>query len=263
MLHKCFNKIRVKSGTRKNEVKSLIERKTKLSISLPALKCKLAHEIISSEIEKMEGDISKMSASCNAEIVRNYVKNLDSSSGNFTQLGLWKLKRELCQPQGDPPTAKLNSNGTLVTAPNLLKKLYLDTYTDRLRNREIKPELLDLFFLKRELWELRLEELRKNQSKLWTVQDLEIVLKKLKSNKTRDPHGLINEVFKPGVIGEDLKLAMLNLFNDIKTNLQLPEDLLFENITTIYKKKGSRQDLNNDRGIFVVSVLRMILDKER
>jgi hypothetical protein len=28
----------------------------------------------------------------------------------------------------------------------------------------------------------------------------------------------------------------------------------------IYKKKGSCQDLNNDRGIFVVSVMRMILD---
>ena len=34
----------------------------------------------------------------------------------------------------------------------------------------------------------------------------------------------------------------------------------FANITTIYKRKGSRQEMDNDRGIFVVSVLRMILD---
>ena len=94
----------------------------------------------------MEDDISKMSSMRNAEIVRNYVKDLDSASGNFSQLGLWKLKRELCRPQGDPPTAKLDKNGSLITSPNLLKKLYLDTYTDRLRNREIKPELLDFFF---------------------------------------------------------------------------------------------------------------------
>jgi hypothetical protein len=86
------------------------------------------------------------------------------------------------------------------------------------------------------------------------------VLKKLKNNKTRDPQGLINEIFKPGVIGMDLKLAILNLFNGIKVELYFPQFLQFANITTIYKKKGSRQDLNNDRGIFVVSVLRMILD---
>jgi hypothetical protein len=34
----------------------------------------------------------------------------------------------------------------------------------------------------------------------------------------------------------------------------------FANITTIYKRKGSRQEMDNDRGIFVVSVLRMVLD---
>ena len=58
-----------------------------------------------------------------------------------------------------------------------------------------------------------MEELRASPSKLWTIEELDKVLKKLKSNKTRDPHGLINEIFKPGVIGEDLKLALLSLFN--------------------------------------------------
>ena len=85
-------------------------------------------------------------------------------------------------------------------------------------------------------------------------------MKKLKNNKTRDPHGLINDIFKPGIIGEDLKLAMLNLFNCIKAELKIPKMFQYANITTIWKKKGSRRDLNNDRGIFVVSVMRMMLD---
>ena len=46
----------------------------------------------------------------------------------------------------------------------------------------------------------------------------------------------------------------------MKTELHIPKMLQYANITTIWKKKGSRQDLNNDRGIFVVSVMRMILD---
>ena len=33
------------------------------------------------------------------------------------------------------------------------------------------------------------------------------------------------------------------------------------NITKIYKNKGSRQGMNNNRGIFILSVLRKILDQ--
>ena len=174
---------------------------------------------------QIEDNITSITASRNAAIVKDYVKHLDSESGNFSKLGLWKLKRELCQTQVDPPTAKLDKNGTLITSPTLLKKLYLDTYKDRLRNREIKPGLTDLFCLKNELWESRLKELRASPSKLWTIEDINKVLKKLKSNKTRDPHGLINEIFKPGVVGEDLKLAMLSLFNSIKSELFIPKFL--------------------------------------
>ena len=55
-------------------------------------------------------------------------------------------------------------------------------------------------------------------------------------------------------------MGMLQLFNSMKTELHIPKMLQYANITTIWKKKGSRQDLNNDRGMFVVSVMRMILD---
>ena len=69
---------------------------------------------------------------------------------------------------------------------------------------------------------------------MWTVEDLTKVLKGLKNNKTRDPQGLINEIFKPGVLGNDLKLAMLDLFNDIKKEKKIPKFLQLANITTIY-----------------------------
>ena len=212
------------------------------------------------EISRIEDDISRISASRNAELVQDYVRHLDSASGNFSQLGLWRLKRDLCQTQPEPPSAKIDKGGNLISSPNLLKKLYLDTYSERLRNREMKPELKELYFLKSKLWELRLEKLKTSKSKLWTLADLEKVLRKLKTNKSRDPHGLINDIFRPGVIGEDLKLAMLDLFNSIKAELKIPKMFQYANITTIWKKKGSRRDLNNDRGIFVVSTMRMILD---
>ena len=156
--------------------------------------------------------------------------------------------------------AKRDSKGNLITSPLLLKKLYMDTYKERLRSREMKPELADIYCLKSELWDLKLKELEETKTSKWTIEDLDRVLKDLKTNKTRDPHGFINELFKPGVLGDDLKLAMLHLFNSIKQEQKLPRFMQFANITTIYKRKGSRQEMDNDRGIFVVSVLRMILD---
>ena len=37
--------------------------------------------------------------------------------------------------------------------------------------------------------------------------------------------------------------------------------MTLSNITSLYKNKGSRFDLNNDRGIFILAVLKKILDK--
>ena len=119
----------------------------------------LGKQIVENEIIRLDEKISEISANRNATIVRDLVKNLDTSAGSFSQLGLWKLKNLLCPTQTDPPMAKRDSHGNLITAPNLLKKLYLETYKDRLKNREIKSELADIYCLKTELWKCRLEEL--------------------------------------------------------------------------------------------------------
>ena len=125
----------------------------------------------------------------------------------------------------------------------------------------MKHELMDIYFLKSELWEYRNDELMKKQSDPWTNKELETVLKSLKNNKSMDPNGMINEVFKEGCLGKDLKEALLKLFNGVKSNMHIPMFMSLSNITTIFKNKGSRMDLNNDRGIFIQTVMKKILDK--
>ena len=95
-------------------------------------------------------------------------------------------------------------------------------------------------------------------SKLWTMSDLEAALRDLKTNKSRDPEGLINEIFKKDIIGDDLKMSLLFMFNKIKQNKLIPFFMNLANITTV-PKRGSRLKLENERGIFRVSVLRYIL----
>jgi hypothetical protein len=156
--------------------------------------------------------------------------------------------------------AKQDKEGNIITAPQTLKKLYLDTYIERLKHRDMKPELMDIFYLKSELWLSRLQNLKEKTTPDWKMDQLDKVLIKLKNNKTMDPNGMVNEVFKTGCIGSDLKKALLLLLNGSKVNQLIPIFMTLSNITSIYNNKGSKLDLNNDRGIFILTVIKKILD---
>ena len=98
------------------------------------------------------------------------------------------------------------------------------------------------------------------KSKEWTILELKKALKDLKLNKSRDHEGFINEIFKEGVIGIDLRNSLLIMFNKMKNEQLIPKFMNISNITTV-PKSGSKLDLRNERGIFRVSVLRSILMK--
>ena len=49
--------------------------------------------------------------------------------------------------------------------------------------------------------------------------------------------------------------------NGVKLTFDFPEYMELANISSIFKNKGSRFELENDRGIFLLAVLRKILDK--
>ena len=212
-------------------------------------------------LEQLENFLIEHSAEKNAKFVKEYVKRVENEEGKMSNIKLWKLKQKLCPRATDPPMGKKDEDGNLVTAPEALKALYLRTYQNRLRNKTMKNELMDVYFLKEELWKSRMEELNELKSPPWSKIQLRKAIKSLKKNKTSDPDGMINELFMEGCAGEDLENALLLLFNGIKNNHELPDFMIKQNITTIFKNKGSRQDMENDRGIFILSALKKILDK--
>ena len=104
--------------------------------------------------------------------------------------------------------------------------------------------------------------LKETKSGDWKNSDIKKVLKSLKNNKARDPLGFINELFKEDAAGPDAVNAIRLLMNRLKEDTAVGVPLLsLANISTIYKNKGSRMDLENDRGIFNLGVFRYILEK--
>ena len=88
-------------------------------------------------------------------------------------------------------------------------------------------------------------------SKDWRLKDLEKSLKTFKNNKSRDEHGHTYEFFKYG--GTDLKLSLLKLLNKVKNSQYYPSIFTSSNISSIWKKKGEKSNLDNDRDIFCVN----------
>ena len=113
------------------------------------------------------------------------------------------------------------------------------------------PEYRKLFYLKNYLFNIRVEVTSRIKSPDWTEQQLLDVLRKLQNNKSGDHFGLIYELFKPGAIGKDLFKSLLVLSNAIKSQQKIPEFLQYTDITSIFKNKGDRRSLDNDRGIFL------------
>ena len=261
-LHKCFQKIRSKNVPQKMYGDRIIQSLLEIQSRLSNIKsnCSFDKSNVISLNERINRMINSLEAAKNRDKVKKHLEEL-TVEDKLNHTGFWKLKRKLCPRSQEQPSAKRDSVGNIVTAPQALKNLYLETYRKRLSHREMKIDFHDLLHLKTQLWVSRLNHMKGLKSLPWTMRQLETVLKSLKNNKSRDPNGMLNELFKEGIIGSDLKIALLHLFNGIKSSQIIPEFMKLSNITSLYKNKGSRSDLENDRGIFILTVLRKILDK--
>ena len=93
------------------------------------------------------------------------------------------------------------------------------------------------------------------------MKDFEAAIKSLKTGKCRDPEGLIREIFKEECLGQNLKESLLILFNKIKETRIIPDFMQTTNISAIYKGKGDVTNIESDRGIFLVPILRTLLKK--
>ena len=208
-------------------------------------------EEVRGQLNNVIEEIAKICCDKNKKTVEEYLGNQDDAIEGFSQPKTWKLKKKLAPKNTiDPPAAKKDKFGNLVTDKKGLEALYLETYKDRLKPNKIADGLEELKSLKEYLFELRLKYASKIITEDWSLCDLEKVLKSLKNGKARDPHGHIYELYK--YAGNDLKYSLLKFFNLIKRKQKYPEILQPSNISSFYKKKGERTDLNNDRGVFNV-----------
>ena len=261
LVKRCFRKIRLTGKTKASDLTALMNERITLKRKIKEAKEEHIEEL-ETKLKQTEAEITNKVQDDNFKIISENIKNMTDISGKLNSNSLWKIKRKMFPTKKTKGNmAKKNKNGKLITNPSELKALYLQTYINRLRNRPILPGLENLKILKEYLCQQRLKYSGRVSSAPITRNKMDKVLKSLKRNKAGDPGGLINELFRPEIIGDNLKESLFLLLQKVKENLEVPEIMKNANITSIYKSKGAKNDLKNDRGIFGVNIFRRLLLK--
>ena len=240
-ISKSFKKIRISHGKVKvdKSLNDLFIKREKLKIrESKSFLNKEELDMINSELKDVDREIAEIHSEENFNTIKEHVKHLVDDTENLNCIKMWQLKKKICAKKPEPPVAKKNEKGELVTDTLKLKELYETTYKKRLEHRMMKPELAALYNQKMSSFNLRIEVTRNMKSKSWSVNELEKVLKSLKKNKSADSQGLIYELFRPEIIGTDLFSSLLLFCNTVKSQLLVPKFVTFTDITSIYKSRG-------------------------
>ena len=138
--HQALRKIRGVENKPKATVltKLLEERKMhKQKIKLSDYKKSCAQ--FEREIEKIDLKVAHECSEVNLKKIKENFGTLTNELGGVNNNGMWKIKKKVFPKNGcQLPVAKKNFNGQIITNPETLKQLYLDTYKHRLRHRPIK-----------------------------------------------------------------------------------------------------------------------------
>ena len=199
-LSQSFKKVRIGKTKKNLELEDLFNKRRSLRTK--------KDDLTAEKLKEIDKKLSTMCAEDNLKIVKEACNGLTSEEGGVNATKLWQLKRKLRGIALEPPTAMIDSKGNLVTTSKSIEALTMEVFIDRLTSHIVKDNLKVHHMQREKLCEKRLEEAQKNITPPWSMDDSTLVLKQLKNNKSRDPLGLANELFKPNNAGEDLKLAV-------------------------------------------------------
>ena len=212
-------------------------------------------------IEEEEIKIADLTAVNNARLITEHFEQLSDNSGGFALPKMWNLKNIIFPKNTEVPMAMKDSKGNLIRSQSGLKTLYKNTYIDRLSDKPIKTGWENVQMLKEKLFQMRLKMSSSIKSPDWNLEKIEKICKHLKNGKARDQDDYNYELFKPNLAGPDLTKSLVKMFNNIKSELEIPDFFQKMTITSLYKNKGVKSDFKNQRGIFNVSRVRSIMDK--
>ena len=152
------------------------------------------------KIKQIEISIADEEAKEVYEKIAKQFKEYSDDPEKINRNKMWKsFKRLWSKNDGSAPVAKKDHMGKIVSSQKDIKNLLLREYTNRLRSRPVREDLKSFKCRRQKIFEMKLSLSGDQISSDWTINDLEKALASLKNNKSRDPKGFSNELFKPKI----------------------------------------------------------------
>ena len=164
----------------------------------------------------------------------------DTEDGGLSNGKLWRLKKKLCPKPSEFPSAMQGSDDRLIATDEEILNEAVNHYQNVFKEREMEADLYYIKTAHEILCEERLNIAGNNKTPPWTIKDVTSVLKSLKTGKSKDCCDMPNEIFKPGVVGDDLVLAVTSLMNIIKYELNFQDPMNKCNVTNLFLKQRTK-----------------------
>ena len=252
-MSQCF-KINKK---KKNQLIRKEHYTTYLKINLFARKGKAQRRVARQYIKQIIQINTEKVACIQKDKIRTTLENL-TIDNKFSPDRFWKLckrTRTKCEPGMSVETEE----GCELYGDDMIRNAYMSEFMYRLRKRDISSDLQNYEDQTELLCKLHLEEAAKKKGPPFTKEELLKVRKHLKKGKSSGRDKFPPDIFIEG--GDQFQDGVINMLNCIKKGNEMPDQWTQVQISTMYKNKGSKKRLVNQRGIFLKQVLSKIYGK--
>ena len=145
-----------------------------------------------------------------------------------------------------------------MSGEELIKEEFVKEFQHRLRNRDPDENWVEYTETVNEIVKMLMEREIEGGSVL-TIEELKKVIKELRRAKAPGFDGIPGELLLEA--GHGLLKLLLDVFNNILRQKEIPSQWNQVLITTIYKKKGSHKELINYRGIFLTIIASKVFER--
>jgi hypothetical protein len=163
-------------------------------------------------------------------------------------------------------TKQITCQNRDITESSCIKSKDGKVVTDETKIREIWKEYFDKLLNEEYVWDkskLSNEDAVCGPSELITFEDVKVAVRQMKIGKAPGPSGVVAEMLKSS--GEDGVRWMTDLFNQIISYGNIPNDWKKSWMVTVYKGKGDALDCGSYRGIklldHVMKVFERVIEK--
>ena len=251
---KCFQKTKPRKEEKITKKYTILHKKV-MTFSKNG---KAQRKVARTYIQAIRNSNIELVAERNKENIRNTLSNI-TVDNSFSPNSFWELCRKSRQSKNNMGTSVITEAGNEVFGEQMIKDTYVKEFQYRLRERKIAPALMNYESRTKLLCNLLVEQSKSVKVPDYSEEEFNCVTKKMKKKKSCGRDMIPPEV--PISWGDQMKKLCINVMNSIKHTHEIPDRWFDVLISTIYKNKGSRKMLVNQRGIFLKQILSKIFER--